>query len=107
MLLRGPHDGSYEPLTLDGWPRVADVEAADFNGDGKLDLAVAAFGWRKVGNVSVLENHTPDYSHPSFETQLIDPRPGAIHAVPADLNKDGRMDLLSSSRSNSSRSSPS
>ena len=69
---------------------MADVEAADFNGDGTLDLAVAAFGWRRSGNLSVLENHTVDYSHPSFESRLVDPRPGAIHAIPVDLNGDGR-----------------
>jgi hypothetical protein len=94
VLLHGTKSGKYEQLALDGWPRVADVEAADFNGDGTLDLAVAAFGWRKVGNLTVLENHTTDYAHPSFIRQLIDPRPGAIHAIPVDLNKDGKMDLV-------------
>jgi len=94
VLLRGTASGRYQQFALDGWPRVADVEGADFNGDGTLDLAVAAFGWRKVGNLSVLENHTVDYSHPSFESRLVDPRPGAIHAIPVDLNRDGRMDLV-------------
>jgi len=94
VLLHGTKEGRYEQLALDGWPRVADVEAADFNGDGTLDLAVAAFGWRKVGNLTVLENHTTDYTHPSFEARLIDPKPGAIHAIPVDLNKDGKMDLV-------------
>jgi hypothetical protein len=94
VLLRGTKDGKYQTMALDGWPRVADVEAADFNADGTLDLAVAAFGWRKVGNLTVLENHTTDYSHPSFIRRVIDPRPGAIHAVPVDLNHDGKMDLV-------------
>jgi hypothetical protein len=93
-LLLGRKDGKYDQRTLGGWPRVADIEAADFNSDGKLDLAVAAFGWRKVGNLSVLENRTTDYAHPSFKPHLIDPRPGAIHAIPVDLNKDGKMDLV-------------
>ncbi len=93
-LLLGTKDGKYEQRTLSGWPRVADIEPADFNGDGKLDLAVAAFGWRKVGNLSVLENRTTDYTHPAFTPHLIDPRPGAIHAIPVDLNKDGKMDLV-------------
>jgi hypothetical protein len=93
-LLLGRKDGKYDQRTLGGWPRVADIEAADFNGDGKLDLAVAAFGWRKVGNLSVLENRTTNYAHPSFTPHLIDPRPGAIHAIPVDLNKDGKMDLV-------------
>ncbi len=92
--LRGTAAGKYETLALDGWPRVADVQLADFNADGSLDVAVAAFGWRKVGNLTVLENHTTDYTKPSFVARVVDPRPGPIHAIPADLNKDGRMDLV-------------
>lgn len=92
--LRGVKDGPYQQLALEGWPRVADLEAADFNGDGTLDLAVASFGWRKVGNLTVLENHTTDYTRPSFVPRLIDPRPGSIHAIPVDINKDGKLDLV-------------
>ena len=47
--MRGLAKGKYGAFWLDGWPRVASVDAADFNGDGKPDLAVAAFGWRKTG----------------------------------------------------------
>jgi hypothetical protein len=92
--LRGSRDGTFETLALDGWPRVADVQLADFNNDGTLDLAVAAFGWRKVGTLTVLENHTADYTKPSFIARVVDPRPGAIHGIPADVNKDGRPDIV-------------
>ena len=56
--LRGNADGTFTPFTLlEGVGRVADVQAADFNGDGKLDLVVAVFGfvmayvWFKVSDL--------------------------------------------------------
>ena len=55
---------------------------------------MVAFGWRTTGNISVLENRTIDYRHPSFVKRIIDPRPGAIHEIPADLNGDGRLDIV-------------
>ena len=63
VLLRGTASGRYQQFALDGWPRVADVEGGRLQRRRHLDLAVAAFGWRKVGNLSVLENDTVDYSH--------------------------------------------
>ena len=92
--MRGLAGGRFEPLSLTGWPRVADVEPGDFNGDGKADLAVASFGWRTVGRLAVLENTTVDYARPSFVQHVLDSRQGSIHAVPVDLNGDGRLDIV-------------
>ncbi len=93
--LRGTRDGRFTPVTLlEGIGRVADVQAADFRGVGKLDLVVAVFGWRETGEVLYLENQTTDWSHPKFVTHVLDQRHGAIHVPVGDLNGDGRPDFV-------------
>ena len=95
VLLRGQANGKYSAFWLDGWPRVASATAADFNGDGKDDLAVAAFGWRKTGELTLLENRTTIPAQPAFTNHRIDPRTGSLSIWPADLNGDGRLDFVS------------
>ena len=92
--MRALGGGKYGAFWLDGWPRVAGVHVADFNGDGRQDLAVAAFGWRKSGRVSVLENRSTSAMKPDFAEHVVDKRAGGIQALPIDLNRDGRMDLV-------------
>jgi hypothetical protein len=93
--LRGLGDGRFQPFTLlDGVGRVADVQAADFRGCGKLDLVVAAFGWRNTGAVLYLENQTTDWNKPLFVPRVLDDRHGAIHVPVADLNGDGKPDIV-------------
>jgi hypothetical protein len=92
--LRGTADGTYQQMSLDGWPRVADVQAADFDADGKVDLAVAAFGWRSVGHFTILRNEMTNPAEPSFVPHEIDARTGSIHAPPVDLNGDKRPDVV-------------
>ena len=94
IFMRGLPGGKYGAFWIDGWPRVADVQTADFNGDGRNDLAVAAFGWRKSGRVSILENRSASASQPDFAERVVDKRPGGIQIVPVDLNGDGRMDFV-------------
>ena len=65
QLLRGRPDGTYDShILLDGVGRVADVQAGDFRGVGKLDLIVAEFGYLKSGQILYLENQTTDWNKP-------------------------------------------
>jgi hypothetical protein len=99
VLLKGARDGTFKPITLlDGVGRVADVQVADFNGDGKLDLVVAVFGWRDygTGKIIYLENQTTDWSRPKFIPHVLDDRNGAIHVpvVPHGLTGSGKPDFV-------------
>jgi hypothetical protein len=96
LWLRGLGEGRYsKPIALlKEKGRVADVQAADFNGDGKLDLIVAAFGWNKTGEIYYLENRTKDWNKPEFTPHMLDERHGAIHVPITDLNGDGKPDFV-------------
>jgi FG-GAP-like repeat/Dihaem cytochrome c len=93
--LKGAADGTFTPITLlDGVGRIADVRAADFHGNGKLDLVVAEFGWHEVGSILLLENQTTDWAKPTFVPRTLDQRHGTTHVPVADLNGDGKPDFV-------------
>jgi hypothetical protein len=93
--LRGRGDGTFEKHVLaEKLPRVTDVEAADFDGDGDLDLVVAAFGLYTRGGILLLENRTTNWKEPQFVPTTLDERTGAIHVPIADLDGDGRPDFV-------------
>jgi len=93
--LRGRGRCQYELVTLiDGIGRVNDVQAADFDGDGKLDLVVGMFGNYEAGAILFLKNYTENYAEPDFEPWVLDSRTGASDVPIADLNGDGRPDFV-------------
>jgi hypothetical protein len=85
----------FESQTLDqDLGRVADVQPADVNGDGRLDLIVAEFGWRTTGRILWLEQLPGEEGQLKFERHVIDDRHGTIHVPVADLDGDGDLDFV-------------
>ncbi len=95
LWLKGDADGKFETIVLaSGLGRVCDIQAADFDGDGDLDLVVAVFGWRLVGEVLYMENQGVRDGKPTFRRETLDARHGTIHVPVADINGDGRPDFV-------------
>lgn len=88
VLLENVTGGYRKRVLLDDVHRVADVQPADFDGDGDIDLAVAVFGYVH-GEVLWLEQRE---GFQFRDHHLLD-RPGTIHVPVADYDGDGDLDI--------------
>lgn len=69
--------------------RVTDVRAGDFDGDGRLDLAVAQFGYDQ-GEIRWMKNQ----GNWQFESHVLLSLSGTINVCVADLNGDRTLDIV-------------
>jgi hypothetical protein len=91
----GNGDGSFAAPGLFGvGNEPSGMVAADFNGDGKLDLAVAN---TRDSTVSVLLGNGDG----TFQAQKTYTVPGPAFIVAADFNRDGKLDLATAANGSS------
>ena len=81
-------------VLLDSVGRIADARPGDFDLDGDLDVIVAVFGWRKTGQLLILEQIDDSQGTPEFRARQLDDRHGAIHLPVVDLDADGDLDFV-------------
>ncbi len=93
--LRNRGNQEYELHELQrGLGRVNDVQAADFDDDGLLDVLVAEFGNLTTGTLTLLENRTTDWSQPQFDSVVLEHGPGTLDIPLVDLDGDNRLDFV-------------
>ena len=77
-------------LLQEGLARVVEAQPFDANDDGRIDVVVAEFGWRQSGALRLLLA-SPDGT---YRNTILDERHGAVAVRVADLDGDGRRDLI-------------
>ncbi len=92
-MLLGNGNGTFQTAvnTSTGGQFSLSVVAGDFNGDGKLDLAMADTGNPNAGNLSVLLGQgNGSFQSPANYSANV----GSQSVTVGDLNRDGKLDLI-------------
>ncbi len=90
LLLENLGQGQFRRhVLLENVMRVADVRAGDFNGNGRLDLVVAHFGYHE-GEIRWMEN----LGDGTFRSHLLLELPGTIHTAVVDIDLNGTLDIV-------------
>jgi len=84
FVLLGNGNGTFQPQLSAGFPEPTSLAAADFNNDGKLDLAVGV-----ASGVSILLGK----GNGSFQSPKTFPAQGTVAGV-GDFNGDGNQDVV-------------
>ncbi len=96
-ILLGKGDGTFQAAVDYAAGKIpSSIAAGDFNGDGKPDLAVVNVGSGQTatpidGNLSILLNVGDGTFQPAVDYQ---PCPSPISVQVADLNRDGKLDVI-------------
>ena len=90
VILENDGHESFTPHVIaENIARVTDIRAADFDGDGRLDLAVGQFGYVQ-GEIRWMRN-TGNWQ---FESEILLSLPGTINVCAQDMNGDGTPDIV-------------
>ena len=88
-LVNGSIADATSEVVLEDLFRMADIEVADLNGDGRLDFIVCGFG-SITGSVAWYEA----LEGGGYREHVLLPLPGAVKARTHDFNDDGLLDIM-------------
>jgi len=90
VVLENVGNGEFrQRVIIDHIPRVADVRAADLDGDGKPDLVVGEFGYDQA-EVRWMRNRGDWH----YESHVVNLQSGTIHTPIVDFDGNGKLDFV-------------